>query len=185
MQKKLKKYLKQWKKDKTIFDIVIYGSFVMGKENPNDIDVAVIFNSGTLKERLVKLQDIKRNIKLDIKLDIKSVLLEELFKEEFFGRTGIFFEGQSIFDEISFSKKIGFESFSMFTYNLRNKNHNEKVKFNYILSGRNNIGLIKKLKGRQISPGVIYMPIFSSCRFEEILILHKIDYIKKEVLVKI
>ncbi len=38
MLKNLKRFLESEKKDKTIFDIVIYGSAVKGKENARDID---------------------------------------------------------------------------------------------------------------------------------------------------
>ena len=55
MLKELKKCLKN-KNDKTIFDILVYGSSVKGKEKPNDIDIVVIFRSGNLKERLFKIQ---------------------------------------------------------------------------------------------------------------------------------
>src|SRR3989344_6455854 len=162
MLKELKKNLSYLKKDKNIFDIVVYGSSVKGKNHPNDIDIAVIFIEGSLSQRLEKLQEIKKNIKLDKIIDIKSILLEELCKPEFFGRYGIFLEGISIFDEKPFSFRIGFEGFSIFLYNFKNKSHNEKVKFNYVLSGRNNIGIIKLLNGEHLAPGVIKIPIRNS-----------------------
>src|SRR3989338_8909452 len=98
MLKELKKYLKNYKKDKNIFDIVVYGSGVKGKAVPNDIDIAVIFKEGSLKERLAKIQSIKKKIKLGKNIDIKGIVWEEMFQEQFFARSGIFLEGISLFD---------------------------------------------------------------------------------------
>lgn len=184
MLKKLKECLKNRIKDSSIFDIVVYGSSVKGKPKPHDVDVAIIFKRGTLKERLGKLQEIKRKIKLNEKIDFKTILLEELFKEEFFGRSGLFLEGVSLIDDQPFSQKIGFDGFTIFVYELRNKTHVEKVKFNYLLSGRGNRGIVKKLGGKHVSSGVIQIPIRNSLEFEEVLKTNRIGYQKKNALIE-
>ena len=182
MLNELKNSLKKENKDKEIFDIVIYGSAARGKPKPNDIDIVVIFRSGSLKERLEKIQKIKHKLDTKLKIDMKSILLEELFQPEFFGKTGIFLEGISVFNDKMFSRKIGFESTTNFTYNLKDKSHTEKVKFNYILSGRGKEGLIELLNGQHIAPGVIEIPIRNSDEFTQFLQQHKIDFKKKNVL---
>ncbi|MBI5393523.1 nucleotidyltransferase domain-containing protein [Candidatus Woesearchaeota archaeon] len=184
MLKKLEKCLKPEKKDRSIFDIVIYGSAVKGKMIPNDIDILVIFHAGTLKERLDKIQTIKKKITLNRKIDIKAILLEELFQSQFFARSGVFLEGISVFDGKPFSHKIDFEGFTIFSYDLTEKTHTEKVKFNYLLSGRNAIGVIKQLEGNSLGSAVIQIPIKNSLEFEEVLQQHKINYTKKNVLVQ-
>ena len=55
----LKKLLEQEKKNKSIFDIIIYGSSVKGTDKPGDIDIMVIFLEGSLRERLDYVQQIK------------------------------------------------------------------------------------------------------------------------------
>ena len=99
MLKLLKKWLESEKKDKAIFDIVVYGSLVKGKTSARDIDLAVIFLKGTLRERLDKVQDIKSRIKPRVskELDIKQMLLQDLFSSDFLARTGILLEGKSLF----------------------------------------------------------------------------------------
>ena len=184
MLKELKKWLNKEKNDETIFDIVLYGSSVKGKTKPNDLDILIIFKEGKLKDRLEKSQQIKKKITFDGKIDIKNILWEELFKEELFARSGIFLEGISIFDNKPLAKKIGFESYSLFIYNLKDKNHNEKVKFNYILSGRNSEGIIKKLSGKHLAPGVVQIPINNSLEFEEVLKKSNINYSKNNILVE-
>ena len=85
IQKNLKKLLESNKKDNSIMDIVLYGSFAKGKYNPEDIDILIIFTKGSLRERLEKIQLIKNKLKVKIekKLDIKQILLKELFKIDY------------------------------------------------------------------------------------------------------
>ncbi|MBI2109668.1 nucleotidyltransferase domain-containing protein [Candidatus Woesearchaeota archaeon] len=184
MLKELKKCVKAEKKDRTIFDIVLYGSVVKGKQVPNDLDIVVIFREGSLKERLTKIQLIKKKIISEKKIDIKGILWEDLFQEPFFARSGILVEGISLFDNKPFSRKIGFEGFVIFIYNLKNKSHTEKVKFNYILSGRKERGIVEKMEGNHLAPGVIQIPIKNSLEFEDILKKHSIIYSKKSHLIQ-
>lgn len=185
MLTELKKWLKKYKQDNDIFDIVIYGSIVKGKSTPGDLDLLVIFRNGTLRDRLAKIQQIKKRIRTKGKIDIKSVLLEELFQKEFFARSGIFLEGVSIFDNKPFANKIDFKSSFLFIYNLKDKSHTEKVKFNYILSGRNQRGMVEKLRGKHLAPGIIEVPAKNSFEFEEVLKMHKINYRMKGVLTQL
>tara|TARA_Y100000310_G_C20631908_1_gene789111 strand:- start:1040 stop:1597 length:558 start_codon:yes stop_codon:yes gene_type:complete len=185
MLKKLKKWLSDDKKDTSIFDIVVYGSMVKNKQSPSDVDIAVIFKEGSLKQRLNKIQLLKKKITFEGKVDIKGILWEDLFKEEFFARSGIFLEGISIFDLKPFAQKIDCKGASLFIYNLKNKTHTEKVKFNYILAGRNTKGIISLLEGNHLAPGVIQIPMRNSLEFEEILHKQKVTFEKKNVLVQI
>ena len=182
MLRRLKRCLNS-EKDENIFDIVLYGSSVKGKNRPNDVDLLVIFKSGSLKERLDRIQSIKK--KIDMSVDIKGILWEELFQPEFFARTGVFLEGVSVFDEKKFARKIGFEGSVMFFYNLKDKTHSEKVKFNYVLSGRNSKGLIETLEGKHLAPGVVEIPIDKSLEFEEVLKRYSIRFTKRSMLNKI
>ncbi|MBI1971075.1 nucleotidyltransferase domain-containing protein, partial [Candidatus Woesearchaeota archaeon] len=75
MLEQLQNAVKNEKKDKAIFDIVLYGSVTKGKSNVNDVDIAVIFREGSLKERLTKVQQIKKKIVIKEKLDVKAISL--------------------------------------------------------------------------------------------------------------
>ena len=181
MLKNLKKYLD----DKDIFDIVVYGSFVKGKANPNDIDIMIIFLGGSLKERLDKIQDIKLKLKDKFKIDIKQMLLVDFFKTDFLAKSGIMLEGFSMLKNKKFCNTIGFKSYVLFWYNLKNLNHSQKVKFNYILAGRNKKGIIEELKGIRLVNGAVKIPIESSLIFEDILKRNNIFYSKKSFLEEI
>jgi len=184
MLKDLEKCLESEKKDRRIFDIIIYGSAVKGKEPARDIDIAVIFLGGDLRERLDKIQEIKNRIKTKIRkeIDIKQILIQDLFSSEFFARTGILLEGFSVFRNKRFCETLGFRAFSLFWYNLKKMTHTQKVKFNYILSGRNSEGMIKALNGERLVKGAVKIPIEKSYEFEELLKSNKIDYKKKNIL---
>jgi len=184
MLKQLKKQFESEKKDKNIFDIIIYGSSVKGKTKARDIDVLVIFLDGSLRERLDKIQDIKGKVRNKTEnVDIKQIMLTELFSSDFFARTGVLLEGVSIFKGKKFSEILGFKGFTLFWYNLSNLNHTQKVKFNYILSGRGESkGMIKELNGERLVNGAIKIPIENSLEFEEIIRKNNIDYKKKNVL---
>ena len=180
---KLKKCLNAEKREH-IFDIVIFGSLVKGKLSPKDIDIMVIFLDGSLKERLDRIQQIKDNIKNKVaaNIDIKQMLLKDIFSTEFLARTGIMLEGLSVFRDKKFCQILGFDSYTIFWYNLAGLNHTQKVKFNYILSGRNQKGIIKILKGERLVSGAVKIPMEYSNEFEEILKNNKINYNKKNIL---
>ena len=181
--KELKKCLKSEKRE-NIFDIVIFGSLVKGSLEPRDIDVMVIFLDGSLKERLDAVQEIKNRLKgkIDEAIDIKQCLLKDLFSLEFMARTGILLEGVSIFHNKKFCQTLGFESYTIFWYRLKNLTHTQKVKFNYILAGRNQKGIIELLNGTRLMNGVVKIPIENSLEFERILKDNRISYNKKNIL---
>ena len=79
--KELKKSLNYLSKDKGIFDVIVYGSLLKGRERPRDIDILVIFVGGTLRERLERIQKIKSKMKVN-NADIKQALLTDLCEYE-------------------------------------------------------------------------------------------------------
>ena len=185
MLKLLKKCLESEKKDNAIFDIVVYGSLVKGKTTARDVDIAVIFLEGTLRERLDKIQNIKNKIKPKIsqELDIKQLLLKDLFSSDFLARTGILLEGESIFKGRKFCETLGFRAFSLFWYDLKGLTHARKVKFNYILAGRSGFkGIIRHLEGERLASGAVKMPMQNSIEFEDVLKANEVNYKKKDIL---
>lgn len=181
MLKQLKKSLESEKKDKSIFDIIIYGSAVKGKTHPRDFDIVVIFLEGNLRQRLDKIQEIKSKLKIE-KVDIKQILLKDLFSSDFLARTGILLEGICVFRNKKFCEVIGFKGYSLFWYDLNGLNHTQKVKFNYILAGRGSKGIIDELNGERLAKGAVKIPIERSLEFEEILKGNNVSYKKKNIL---
>lgn len=167
-----------------IFDIVIYGSSVMSKEEPEDIDIAIIFKEKGLKERLDIAHEFKNKIRVKIKnLDVKAINLIELFDSNFLAKQGIFAEGYSLVDGQAFSSKIGFKGYSLFTYSLKSLNHNEKTKFTYSLIGRKDKGMIDKVGAVPLGKGAVIVPIEKGILFEDFLKQWKVNYKTKKALI--
>lgn len=187
MLKKLKKCLEYERKDKSIFDIIIYGSFVKGKSKPNDVDVLVIFLGDKLADRLDKLQRIKqRATNLNLNFDFKQILITELFSSDFFARSGVLLEGVSVFRKNKISELLGFKSYTFFWYTLEGLSHSKKVMFNYVLAGRGSMkGMIKELSAKRLVNGAVRIPIEHSLEFEELLKKHTVKFNKKNILEEI
>jgi len=168
-----------------VFDIVIFGSAVKGKIEPEDIDVALIFNNESLEKRMQLSHEFKNILKSKVtKVHIESINLSDFFEVSFFARQGIIMEGHSLIHKTSLSKRLGFESFSLFSYTLKNLNLSKKTSFTYSLIGRNKIlGMIKKTNAKPLGKGAVIVPIENSIIFEEFMKRWNVNYTKKNILV--
>ena len=187
MQKDYLNYLisksKKFVKKNQIFDIILYGSSVKGKLDINDIDIVIIFQEKSLKERLEIAQEFKRKIKSNLKIDMKTINIKELFEKDFLARQGILIEGYSLLHREKFSKRLGFKGYSIFTYNLKNINHNEKTKFTYALIGRRGEkGMLKQTNACSLGKGAVKIPIENSIIFEDFLKKWELNYKKENIL---
>jgi predicted nucleotidyltransferase len=189
MQKNLLKYLESESRkfsNKKIFDMVVYGSFVKSKEEPNDVDVVIIFFNEKLNEMLTIAQEFKSKIRDRIKNpDVKTINLYELFDRNFLARTGIFTEGYSLLGKEPFPKKMGFDGYVIFSYSLKKLNHNEKTKFTYALIGRNKFqkGILENLNALVLGKGAVAIPVENSIFFEDFLKNWKVEYKFKQTLI--
>ncbi len=167
-----------------LFDVILYGSAVKGKDEPRDIDIVIIFFNEEFRERLDIAQTFKMDLPKDLKFDIQTLNVSDLFDASFFARQGILIEGYSLVSGRKFSDKLGFKGYSLFSYTLGNLNHNQKTMFTYSLIGRGKTeGMIKKVNGKSMGRGAFLVPIESSLMFEEFLEKWKLEYSKKNMLV--
>lgn len=189
MQKNLLKYLRLSSNkinSKNIFDIVVYGSSVKSKENPNDLDIVIIFLNEKLDNMLKIAQEYKNIIKDKIKNpDVKAINLIEFFDKNFLAREGILLEGYSVFYEEPFSSRLGFKGYVIYCYSLKKLNHNEKTKFTYALIGRRSEGILKKVNAIILGKGAVAVPIENSVFFEDFLKKWNVDYKIKKTLISI
>ena len=143
---------------KEVIDIVQFGSSVIENKEPRDIDISVIFKKIPIKEQLLESQKIKRQLeKLSNKsIHINSFDLYSLFDNSNFARSGILFLGRSIFTGNYFSERFGLTPKIHIYYSLINLKKKDKIRFNYLLSGRGgNYGLLRKYEGNLLKPGLI------------------------------
>lgn len=156
--------LKLWQKKQKldysadVFDIIQFGSSIIEGKTPNDIDIAIIFRKISLKEQLEQAQKIKKQLQQnsELPIHIKSFDFYTLFDKSNFSKDNILFYGMSLINKDYFSKKLGIFPKIQIQYSLKNLKKKDKVRFNYMLSGKKgNYGLLRKYSGRLLKPGLI------------------------------
>lgn len=146
--------------NKEVIDIVQFGSSIQESKTPNDIDIAVIYNKISLKEQLEHSQEIKRQLEkiFTIPIHIKSYDLYNLFDKGNFARESIL-SGKSLITKDYLSKLFGLIPKTRIIYSLNKLEKKDKVRFNYLLSGKGKkYGLLREYNGKLIAPGIIEIP---------------------------
>ncbi|MEM2131437.1 MAG: hypothetical protein QXR96_02855 [Candidatus Woesearchaeota archaeon] len=145
-------------KYKEIMDIVQFGSSVIEKKEPNDIDIAIFFEHISLKEQLLKAQKIKIEMQKysPLMLHVKSFDFLSFFDKGNFAREGILFYGKSLLTNDYFAKTFRLLPRIQIYYSFEDMAKKEKVRFHYMLKGKkNNSGLLNKYSGVLLKPGLI------------------------------
>ena len=152
----LKKPKLNYKSD--VLDIVQFGSSVKENNNPNDIDLAVIFKSISIKEQLEEAQKIKKQLEKvsELPVHIKPFDLYTFFDAANFAKENILFYGRSIINGDYFAKRFGLIPKLHLSYSLKKMEKKDKIKFNYMINGKGGAyGLIRKYGGSLIKPGLL------------------------------
>jgi predicted nucleotidyltransferase len=174
------------KKFKTsdVFDIVVYGSIVKGKENVNDIDIAVILNKKTSLDQKLKLAEALKT-KLDFigkEVDVKVIDISDLLDPNFIARQAILAEGYSLINKKFLHELFGFSVRILFKYSLSKLTYSKKKMFYYALKGRRGQkGLLKLRNGKQISDCVIEVPVEHSEEFRNLFEQQNIEFETKNI----
>jgi len=182
MLKKLKNDLKRKleKIDRTeIVDILMFGSAVKGEPFPNDIDLCIIFRGKINNEMLA---DISKRLKT-FNVHISSLSIDDFFKKPHSLIKTLLVEGISILTGKSLSENFGFRPYALYSYNLSGIKSSHKVKFVYLVKGRNSKGFVEKLNGLWIADSCFMIPIEHD---KEILTMFRkwvVPFIRKEMLV--
>ena len=143
---------------KDVFDIVQFGSSILESSNPNDIDIAVIFNKISVKEQLEQAQSIKKQIQKisELPIHITSFDLYSFFDKANFAKDSILFYGKSIISGGYSANKLGLTPVIQISYILKDLKKKDKIRFNYMLNGRQGeYGLLREYKGELVKPGLI------------------------------
>ncbi len=164
-----------------VSDVILYGSTVLGKENPNDLDIMVL-----TRKKLPALE--LRNLILELKgklseiiprdrLDIRAMSLEELFDPNNLASLGVVIEGLSLKRNKPLAELMNGKAYTLFRFTLEGLSRKDRVRFQYALKGRDmKSGLLKELNGEQWGAWVIVIPIQHTYRFRDFLELWGIKY---------
>jgi hypothetical protein len=152
--------------------------------NPNDIDIAIIFNKIPIKEQLNQAQGIKEQIvkHINIPVHVSSFDLYSLFDESNFAKEDIIFYGKSLINGNNFAKKFGLNPRIQIFYSLKKLKKSEKIRFHYMLKGKKkDYGLLRAYGGDLLKPGLIEInPIYEHVFVEAIKKL-TLDYKVKKI----
>ena len=178
---KLTEKAKKFKKThKQVFDIVLYGSSVKGKEKPNDYDFMLLLKKAKGDDRFNLSFEFKQEL-LSLgfsheKLDVKALTLEELFDPNYLASPGLIIEGFSLTKGKPVHELLNGEGYALFIIKL-NLRGNEKTKFQFALKGRDGEGgIIKELNGMYLGPWVALLPVENAHRFREFLEYWRVDF---------
>lgn len=176
------KILEFYKKNKDILlDIFIFGSFIKGKEEPNDIDILILYKD---KKNFEKGYELKK-ILGEFNAEITNANYSELFNESFKPREGILSEGYSVINRKFLSEGLGYISFILFKYELIGFTKSDRTRFYYSLSGRTkkDTGILKDLNALKFSDTILLCPVKNSEKMKEYLDYWKIKYIEFPVMI--
>ena len=164
-----------------VFDVVLYGSTVLGKEKPNDMDLMILTRKKLpplqLRELILQLKGALSAIIPREKLDVRAMSLEELFDPNNLASLGVLIEGHSLRHGKNLAELMNGKAYTLFRFTLDGLPRKERVRFQYALKGRDmKSGLLKELNGEQWGAWVIAVPIQHTYRFREFLELWEVKY---------
>lgn len=163
-------------------DIFLFGSFLKGKFRPRDIDVCVVFKKCDYRLPKKIYHEFKKIF--GERVHYNWILCDEIFNASLFPT--LIEEGYSLIHDYSLNKKLGYDSFIIFSYNLKGFSASKKVLFSYALHGKGRRkGIIEEVKGEILGRNAVLIPKRHSEEFREFLETWKVDYYAKNVLVSV
>ena len=151
-----------------IFDIILFGSSIKGKTKPRDTDIVVVFNQKLPQNKINNMLSLFQNCHSEY------VFLEELYREPLW--TTIIQEGYSLIHSEFVHSVLGFESYFLFTYDLKNLGKVSKSRFSHALFGRKKDGLLSEIGGKVFGKGCVLVPTEKSEKMRSFLETWKINY---------
>jgi predicted nucleotidyltransferase len=147
----LKKSCKSVLKKIKIDDIIIFGSIIKGKDNPDDIDVCLIGDCITKKE----LETVQKKIK---NAHLSKTSYKNITKDPILWKT-LLHEGFSIKNNVFLAKALDIKPFFLYTYSLTTLTLTKKQIFSHALYGtKQREGILKECHGEKLGKGSILIP---------------------------
>jgi len=169
------KKTKTWIKKNNLIDVIIFGSVVRNKSNPDDIDLCII---GKDEEKSLDLIDSLGKLldAIKVKSHITFLTSNRMISGDTLTKT-LLNEGYSVIKGKSFSESIGLKNKSLFNYSLKKFSPSNRVRFHYMLNGRyGSKGILKEINGKIMGAGSIIIPTEKEDILTEIMNKWKVDY---------
>ena len=149
--KKLRKLLSEYK---PLDDIVLFGSFVKGKLEPKDIDVALLMKS---RADVIKIKDDIKSILINADIEIVDSIYSQLWAV-------LIREGFSVRKNKFLFEIYKLEPVVLYKYSLKKLKPVQKVQFT-----RGIKKMLKDTKGKILSRTVVLVPLSKKIEFDEFL----------------
>jgi predicted nucleotidyltransferase len=180
---KFKSVAKSFFKKYDLLDIILFGSAVRNKENPNDIDILIIFKN---KKNLDQSYELKKAFRSGgFEVEITSIDYPHLISGTFLPSEGILSEGYSLIYDKFISEGLDYMSFHLFRYELKPLNKSDRMRFYYSLYGRtkDQKGMLAELRSIKFSETILFCPSENSERMKSFLDFWKIKYLEFPILI--
>lgn len=164
-----------------VSDIILFGSFMRGKEKANDIDVLIVFDTSVSKE--VEYEYRNKIAKLAKNVSVISKTQETYLSDSFDAREGILFEGYSLIRSRFIASDFGFAGLGIFIYQTKELGNAQKTKIYYALNGRRTAeGFIHATTAIRMSDNVLAFPLDQIENAKEFFNEWKLEYMYVPVL---
>jgi len=186
LKKRLSEIAKEFASENPdVWDILLYGSLIKGKEKPNDVDIAVIASRGNPFEISFEFKRLLEESGFSPEeVDVKGFLLGELFDENNLVGFALLVEGYSLLNGKFLHERLNANGYFLFRFSYSSLPQSEKMRFLYAYRGRNgNLGLLKQTNSMELAPGVVLVPVSSVYKFREFLSLWGLSYELAPVLI--
>ncbi|MFH1682520.1 MAG: nucleotidyltransferase domain-containing protein [Candidatus Woesearchaeota archaeon] len=178
--KKFSRLKDEWKKawKKELVDIILFGSITRGKKKPGDIDLCLIFRDKINLELTKQIQVI-----LGEEYHLSTLTIDNFFTDTHSLTKTILLEGKSLITGKKFADNFGLVPQLSYTYDLSQEKPSKKVRFVYLLRGREKgQGIVERMGGRFMSGASFMIPLEKDAEMKEIFDGWRIKYQRKRVM---
>lgn len=149
-----------------ILDIILFGSAAKGKENPNDLDILLLFKD---KEDLDTAYTLRKKLEtVGFAVHVTTKTYTALFDKNFLARAAVLGEGYSLIRKESISKGLGYSNISLFKYELKGFSQSRRMQLQYALYGRDRkSGMAKELNLKKFADTIFFCPVENTEKLKE------------------
>lgn len=179
----LKKKIKEWIKKEKVIDVVVFGSLMRGKTNPNDIDLCIVLKDEQEKDALDMINSLAKVVDNPSLKPQINVLTENAFHGNNSLSKTLLFEGVSIKHNKAVAELHGFKPKVLFFYDIKHFKPSDRVRFHYLLRGRyGKKGVLFETNAELVKDGLIEAPITSEDILKEIFSQWSLQFNTKRII---